>query len=193
MKWVIIDDNYLDYLRKFGDNRIPRSNYGSDKFKPFFGELFKTKDYSYITQITSSKPRLEHLKEDKDFYKIYQGNKLIAAINLNYMFPILTTKLVYLNNYDDISKYRTFTSDIEKGKYISLLKYELSEINKKPLTISAKYLYQNKYSYPNNKLAKRCLDFRNLEIICNNYFQLVKIQQNNIQQNISKQKIVPKP
>ena len=57
------------------------------------------------------------------------------------MFPILASKLKYLDNYNDISQYRTFKNENEKSKYISFLKYELSEINKKPLTISAKFLY----------------------------------------------------
>ena len=123
-----------------------------------------------ITQITSYKERLKKIKEDKDFYKIFKNNKLIAAINLNYMFPMLTSKLKYLNNYNDISQYRTFASDDDKNKYISLLKYELSEINKKPLTISAKFLYNIKYDKSNHKISKRCLNYKNLEKICRQYY-----------------------
>ena len=68
---------------------------------------------------------LEKIKEDKDSYKIYRQNRLIAAVNLNYMFPILTSKLKYLDNYNDIAQYRTFKNENEKSKYISFLKYEL--------------------------------------------------------------------
>ena len=193
MKWVIINDSYLDYLRKNGDTRIPYSNYGTDKYKPFFGELFTIGDYSYVTQVTSYKERLERIKEDKDFYKIYRQNKLVAAVNLNYMFPILTSKLKYLDNYNDISQYRTFKSGNEKSKYISFLKYELSEINKKPLTISAKFLYNVKYDKPNNKISKRCLDFKKLETICSQYFKILKIQQlAQYNQNMNENKSIPK-
>ena len=35
MYWIDIDDKYLDYLREF-EKRIPYSDYGTDKMKPFF-------------------------------------------------------------------------------------------------------------------------------------------------------------
>ena len=176
MKWVIVSEKYLNYLRNKYDNRIPYTNYGENKFKPFFGELFKINEYSYITQITSYKPRLDKIKEGKDFYKIYKNNKLIACINLNYMFPVLTKDLYYIKNYNDIDKFRQFNSLKEKSNYITLLKYELEEINKKPITISAKYLYKNKYEKPNNNLSKRCLDYKNLEKGCKEYDILIKTQ-----------------
>lgn len=34
MDWLVIDEHYLNYLRK-SEKRIPRSNYGDDKYKPF--------------------------------------------------------------------------------------------------------------------------------------------------------------
>ena len=136
--------------------------------KPFFGELFTIGNYSYITQISSYKPRLEKVKESKDFYKIYKFNKLIACVNLNYMFPIFTKDVRYLN-YNDIDKFRTFKTLKEKSNYIAFLKFELQEINKKPITISAKYLYKNKYEKPDSSLSKRCLDYKRLEEACKTF------------------------
>ena len=40
MKWINVDENYLDYLRSF-EKRIPKTDYGSDKYKPFFGVLLR--------------------------------------------------------------------------------------------------------------------------------------------------------
>ena len=34
MEWLVIDEDYLSYLRSV-ENRIPFSNYGNDKYKPF--------------------------------------------------------------------------------------------------------------------------------------------------------------
>lgn len=47
MKWLTIDENYLNYLRGF-ESRIPLSDYGADKYKPFFGSLFGTDDFFNI-------------------------------------------------------------------------------------------------------------------------------------------------
>ena len=48
MKWINVNEKYLDYLRAF-EGRIPRTDYGSDKYKPFFCILFETEDFYYIT------------------------------------------------------------------------------------------------------------------------------------------------
>lgn len=49
MEWLVIDEKYLDYLRQ-EDSRIPKSNYGKDKYKPFFGTLFETEEFYYVTR-----------------------------------------------------------------------------------------------------------------------------------------------
>ena len=53
MKWINVDENYLNYLRDT-ESRIPKTDYGSDKYKPFFGVLFEIDDL-YYTSISSSK------------------------------------------------------------------------------------------------------------------------------------------
>ena len=51
MEWKIVNEDYLNYLRH-NETRIPHSNYGEDKYKPFFGILFETNDFYYVTQIS---------------------------------------------------------------------------------------------------------------------------------------------
>ena len=93
--WKIINEAYTDYLRNNFEARIPNTDYGIDKYKPFFGELFRIGNLVYVTQITSAKQRHYKLKESVDFYKIYSGNKLISCVNLNYMFPVPDTELFF--------------------------------------------------------------------------------------------------
>ena len=68
MKWKIINDNYLDFLRNNYDNRIPKTNYGSNCLKPFFGELFRVDDLVYVTQVSSAE--LYDLKSEEPQHKI---------------------------------------------------------------------------------------------------------------------------
>ena len=63
----------------------------------------------------------------------------------------------------DIDKYRSFVSEEEKSKYISLLKTEMKAIKKLDLEGAAKRLYDKKISFPDSYIAKRCLDYRFLE------------------------------
>lgn len=51
MKWINVNEKYLDYLRET-EKRIPKTDYGTDRYKPFFGILFEVDDLYYITQVS---------------------------------------------------------------------------------------------------------------------------------------------
>lgn len=169
MDWLVVDENYLDYLRKV-EKRIPRSDYGKDKYKPFFGVLFETEEFYYVTQISHPQSRHLKMKANLDFKKVYlpNSNRLIAVINLNYMFPM--PKALYKRlEYKDIEQHRTFMDEIEKSKYIDLLKTELKIINTMNVEKSAIRVYKNKYENPESDLAKRCIEFKKMEELANEY------------------------
>ncbi len=164
MNWINVNEKYLDYLRKV-EHRIPYSNYGVDKYKPFFGVLFERDDLLYITQISHAQPRHFGMKQQKDFYKIYDPtspSRLLAVVNLNYMFPIPKSE-VYPYEKKKVATYRTFANEQEKSKYIDLLDRELQVINTLDLDVSAQEIYEKKYKFPNSAIAKRCLDYKELE------------------------------
>ena len=56
-KWVTIDEEYLSILRQV-DNRVPFSDYGKDKYKPFFGTLFEKDDLVYVVAISHAQEKL---------------------------------------------------------------------------------------------------------------------------------------
>lgn len=169
MNWIVINEQYLDYLRKI-ERRIPNSNYGDDNYKPFFGLLFETDKFYYVTQVSHPQNRHINMKANIDFKKIYDpvDGHLIAVVNLNYMFPIPKNMLEYLK-YKDIDKHRTFESETAKSKYIDLLKTELKVINSMKLTKAALNVYENKYRTPTSDLAKRCIDFKAIEAFAEQY------------------------
>lgn len=167
--WLIVDEKYLDDLRENVEPRIPLSDYGPDKYKPFFGVLFERDELLYVTQISHPQPRHKTLKNSLDFKKIFVPDKdpskpdrLMAVVNLNYMFPIHKS-LVHDLEYKNIEKYRTFSSIQEKSKYIDLLRTELNIINTLKLEDAAQKIYSLKRTSPKNMVAKRCFDFLKLE------------------------------
>lgn len=170
MKWKIINEKYTDFLRNNYEPRIPYTNYGKDKFKPFFGELFQVDDLIYVTQVTSPKPRHNKLKNSIDFHKIYINNTLISCVNLNYMFPVPICELSDLQ-YGKIDELITFETKTQKNNYINLLKIELAEINKLSLEQFAMELYHRKYDFPDDFISKRCFDFLNLENAAHEWLQ----------------------
>lgn len=172
MTWKIINEKYTDYLRDNYERRIPRTDYGTDKIKPFFGELFRINNLVYVTQVTSPKQRHYNMKESIDFRKIYRGDKLISSLNLNYMFPVPVSELTDLQ-YKNIGEYVSFSSDIAKSKYIKLLKYEMSVINSLSLEQDAMNLYNRKYDKPDDKVSLRCFDFKALENGANEWINII--------------------
>ena len=164
MKWINVNEKYLDYLRSY-EGRIPRTDYGSNKYKPFFGILFETNGFYYVTQVSHAQKRHIGMKQQKDFYKIYDPqdvSRLLAVVNLNYMFPIPKSE-VFEFEKKKIDTYRTFNSETEKNKYIDLLDSEMKMIKTLNLQDAAKYVYENKYNFSTSKIAQRCLDFKLLE------------------------------
>ncbi len=170
MDWKVIDEGYLNYLRGY-ESRIPFSNYGEDKYKPFFGALFDLNDeISYITQISHPQKRHYTLKGSKDFKKVYdkRNNQLLCVVNLNYMFPV-PKKCMESLNYDRIEEHRSFSDETEKSKYIFLLKRELAALNKMGLEAAAESIYEEKRLYPESRLSQRCFDFAALDELCRLY------------------------
>lgn len=104
-----------------------------------------------LPEISHAQPRHIKLKENLDFKKIYdpKDNHLIAVVNLNYMFPILKSDKVELK-YKDIYLHRDFKNDEEKSKY----------------------------KRPECHIAKRCIDFKKMEIAAQRYKG-----DNNVRQN----------
>ena len=95
-------------------------------------------------------------------------DRLVAVVNLNYMFPIPKSILSTLE-YKDIDKHRTFTSEMEKTQYIDLLQKEMTVINSLGIENKAKSLYDLRIKFPDNAISKRCLDFSKLEVLASQY------------------------
>ena len=93
---------------------------------------------------------------------------MLCVVNLNYMFPVPVSELEYIQ-YANIGNYRSFENEVEKSKYIHILRKELRIINTRGIEADAKAIYDNKYLYPDSQLAKRCIDFRMLEILASHY------------------------
>lgn len=167
MEWYTVEDHYMNYLRNH-ESRIPRTDYGVNKFKPFFGELFEVGDLIFITQVSHPQSRHWKIRENVDFAKLYDGKRLIAVVNLNYMFPVHKNRLIKVT-YKNIENFRLFKTDDEKSNYITLLKKEKKQIITKNINKKAFKLYKHKYDYPLDKISKRCIDFKNLEQICKEY------------------------
>lgn len=171
LNWVQIDESYTDYLRENGDSRIPYTDYGADKFKPFFGVLFAVGDLYYVTQV--SHPQQKHVgkKNSLVFYKVFDltdPKHLIAVVHLNYMFPVHKSLVKPLTNNGIRLQVRNLSAR-QQSKYIDLMRKEMRAINTLSLEEKAMRIYRLKYDSPNYFISQLCLDFKNLERVCRQY------------------------
>ena len=148
------------------DNKVANIDY-KVKLKPYIGIIVNINNFNYYVPISSVKEKHYSIKEDMDFIKISQKNKILGVLNLNNMIPILDEDISILK-YKEIEKYRNFNSEKEKKLYISLLNFELKLINKMigKIRKSALKLYKEKQNNPNSLISKRCCDFKLLERMC---------------------------
>jgi hypothetical protein len=162
MEWKSVDSDFLNYMREH-EPKIPNHDYGEYAMKPFFGTLFEKGDLCYVVAVSSPKPRHQHMKNNKDFKKLYDEKGMsIGVINLNYMFPVPKKYLIAVK-YKDIEKYRKFKRDTEKSKYINLLRKQITVINTKGFDVAAVKLYDFVEKFPMNYISKRCFNYRELE------------------------------
>lgn len=99
--------------------------------------------------MSHAQPRHIKMKKQPDFFKIYDPqelSRLIAVVNLNYMFPIPKDEVSPFIK-KNIDTYRTFKSEEEKSKYIDLLDSEMKMINKMNLSDAAKNVYNKKICF----------------------------------------------
>ena len=68
MKWINVKEQYLDYLRTI-ERRIPRTDYGTDRYKPFFGILFEVGELYYVTQVSHASRVIINQSSKKIFIK----------------------------------------------------------------------------------------------------------------------------
>ena len=169
--WYIADKHYINYLRKF-DNKVEKIDY-VDKVKPYIGILLSINNLDYYVPISSVKKKHYKLKEQIDFIKIINNDKLLGVLNINNMVPISSKNVINLK-YDEISNYREFFSKEDQKLYVELLSIELNLINKKKEKIkeNANKVYNIKINNPSSNIAKRCCDFILLEKKCIEYNQL---------------------
>ena len=165
LRWYIVKKDYVNYLQKY-DNKVANIDY-KVKLKPYIGIIVNINNFNYYVPISSVKEKHYSIKEDMDFIKISQKNKILGVLNLNNMIPILDEDISILK-YKEIEKYRNFNSEKEKKLYISLLNFELKLINKMigKIRKSALKLYKEKQNNPNSVISMRCCDFKLLEKMC---------------------------
>lgn len=156
LKLYEVNENYIMYLSPSAPHLFHNKTDDEHFSRKFIGVLISVNNMNYFAPLSSFKEKHNHMPDTLDFIKIYKR----AVINLNCMFPVPDSQLVYV----DIKK-------VEDAKYRALLQIEYGFIKSHQDRIrkNAAELYKQQKINPESKLAKRCNNFPELEKLCESY------------------------
>lgn len=152
-----VDTKYLEYLKNYGDSKVPNYDYKNTKF--YVGIILEINGFKYFAPVSSfnEKQRTNFLIKVKD--RDSEELVIVSSVRLSFMIPVDDTviKRFSINNYWNF-------------KSRSLIRKELSwcRENAEPIKKLAQKVYKwgcNEKSYQ----YKNCCDFKKLEIAYNNY------------------------
>ena len=88
---------YIRNLAKADDHVMSVSPQAGKKTRPFVGIVVVCGTKEYCIPLSSPKPKHKSMKNDVDFTKIMDGDKLIGVLNFNNMIPVAESCITPLN------------------------------------------------------------------------------------------------
>lgn len=169
MKWYIIDEEYIDYLKSF-DSHVPNVNYGRYAMKCFLGIPGKINGFNYFAPLTSFKDKFMNWENDVDFYKIQdrRTKDILGAIYLKNMIPVPNGCFTEIT-FDNIGDFREFKDMERKEICWQSLNREMYYTDEKYIIKNSRRLIKNNELYPDGDIAKRSCKFKVLEEKCLEY------------------------
>lgn len=156
----LIDIKYIRDLAKVDDHVMSVSPQISKEKRPFIGIVVICENKKYCVPLSSPKPKHFSMKNDIDFMKIYDNDKLIGVLNFNNMIPIHEQFIRPLNikpsNSDNASNIHY--------KKMATKQLTYCQKNQDAIIHKANKLYEMiTTGKANSFLKRRCCDFSKLE------------------------------
>lgn len=155
-----MDMKYVRNLHNADDRVQPVSPQIHKSHRPFVGVVVICGEHKYCVPLDSAKEKHKTQKNDVDFTRIFDGEKLISVLNFNNMIPVddrFITKIDLKPSLHDMP---------EQARYKQLCIKEIAWCRKNQDAIAKKAnkLYQL-VQKPNcsGMLKRRCNDFKKLE------------------------------
>ncbi len=153
LNFFYVDKQYIEYLKRW-ESKIPNIDYDSHK-KFVCGALIQLAGMAYYAPVSHYK------KPNASTFLIYDGDKAISSIRLNFMFPVLR---------DTIQKVDFHRLQHEDPRYASLVRKELAYCRDHvdALQRQAQKVYR-RGSNPQDFLFQFCCDFQLLQTKAEEY------------------------
>ena len=128
--------------------------------RPFVGVVVICEKHKYCIPLDHPKDKHYSMKNDIDFMRVFDGNKLIGVLNFNNMIPVDDSFIRILD-----VKVRKNDSDADKAyKILCAKELDWVQKNQDAIVKKANKLYgMIQTDKANYGLKKRCVDFKKLE------------------------------
>lgn len=158
----LIDMKYIRNLAKADDRVMSVSPQIEKETRPFVGIVVVCGEQKYCVPLSSPKQKHKSMKNDVDFMKIPDGEKLIGVLNFNNMIPVDESCITLLNLRV------TGKDDVAAKHYKKMAAKQLNwcRRNQDAIVKKANKLYRMLQSdRVSGFLKKRCCDFKKLETV----------------------------
>ncbi|MCM1049465.1 MAG: type III toxin-antitoxin system ToxN/AbiQ family toxin [Clostridiales bacterium] len=158
----LIDMKYIRNLAKADDKVMSVSPQVDKATRPFVGIVIICGEQKYCIPLSSPKPKHKSMKNDVDFMKILDKDKLIGILNFNNMIPVDDSCISLLNlrisGNDDMAT--------KNYKKMAVKQLDWCQHNQAAIVKKANKLYMMlQYDKVSGILKRRCCDFKKLEIV----------------------------
>lgn len=158
----LIDIKYIRNLAKADDRVMSVSPQAGKETRPFVGIIIVCNEQKYCIPLSSPKPKHKSMKNDIDFMKIMDGEKLIGVLNFNNMIPVDESCINLLDlritKKDDVTA--------KNYKKMAAKQLDWCRHNQDAIIKKANKLYAMLQSdKAGSLLKKRCCNFKKLETV----------------------------
>ena len=158
----LIDMKYIRNLAKEDDRVMSVSPQVGKETRPFVGIVIVCGVQKYCIPLSSPKSKHKTMKNDVDFMKILDGEKIIGVLNFNNMIPVSENCIVPL----DLRITGKEDSATKSYKKMAAKQLDWCQHNQEAIIKKANKLYMMLQSDKvSGFLKKRCCDFKKLEIV----------------------------
>ena len=162
LKLYTMDMKYVRDLHNADDRvqsvspQIHKSN------RPFVGIVVVCEEHMYCVPLDHPKEKHYKIKNDTDFTRIFDGDKIIGVLNFNNMIPINETVV----NKVDLKILKSDSGAEKAYKRLCIKELDWIQKNQDAIVKKANKLYWLiTTDRVNNLLRRRCVDFKRLEEI----------------------------
>lgn len=159
LKFYEVDGDYINYLREYGDNKVPMIDYEEHK-KFFCGIVLNINNFNYFAPVSSYNKNVKSVFLIKDKNKLTRKLEAISSLRFSFMFPCPKEYLTIKDFSKEDIKYRRL---LEKELHfcnvnIEKIKKKADEIYK----LGSNSNMREKYNICNFKLLEeKCMEYIN--------------------------------